>query len=94
MLRVEQWLADPDGPRHISAEIFQSRDRRKRALAEIDGIYAGLTFLDKVEKSGRAPGPSRSAAGFDMEADLAGIGSCQLGYELACLNTQSSQHPP
>ena len=50
--RVESFLADPDSPFTISAERFRSDDKRRtRALAEIDGVFAGLNFLDKVEKN-------------------------------------------
>lgn len=49
--RVKSFLDDRDSPFTISAEKLWSDDRRTRALAEIDGVLAGLNFLDKVEKN-------------------------------------------
>lgn len=49
-LRVQAHLSDPDRPFTASVEGDRFDERRKRALAEIDGVVAGLTFLDKAEK--------------------------------------------
>jgi hypothetical protein len=47
---MERWLSDPNCPPVLSAKVFEFPEYRKRALGEIDGIYAGLTFLDKLEQ--------------------------------------------
>ena len=71
---LQSWLADRNGPWCLSAEAFQPGEQRKRALAEIDGMHAGLTFLDKVEKGDRPPCFGHSLAGFD-DAVLIELGS-------------------
>ncbi|KAH6840603.1 hypothetical protein B0I37DRAFT_384656 [Chaetomium sp. MPI-CAGE-AT-0009] len=49
--RIDSYLADPNLPFAASAETFRiDSERRKRALAEIDGVVAGLKFLDKLER--------------------------------------------
>lgn len=63
--RLQKWLDDPKGPLGLSANVLQLSEQRKRALAEIDGIYAGLTFLNKVEGGDDAPCAGHSSAAFD-----------------------------
>jgi len=75
---VQSWLDDPDSPLCLFAEIFHFREERKQALAEIDGIYAGLTFLDKAENGSGAPGLRHSSAGLD---DATWRGLAQVGVQ-------------
>ncbi len=50
--RINMFLADDNAPFAISAERFLDHEQRERALAELDGMTAGLKFLDKSEKAG------------------------------------------
>lgn len=72
---LQSWLADPNRPWSLAAEQFRFPEHRGRALAEIDGMYAGLTFLDKVEKDDGAEWLG-SLAGFD-DVSLLALGSQQ-----------------
>ncbi|KAF0328659.1 hypothetical protein GQ607_004071 [Colletotrichum asianum] len=47
-VRTSRWLDDEDAPRVLSAMTVDGNARRERALAEIDGIFAGLTYLEKL----------------------------------------------
>ncbi|EXF86033.1 hypothetical protein CFIO01_07601 [Colletotrichum fioriniae PJ7] len=46
--RLGQWLNDEDGPVTLSAMAIDGSARRQRALAEVDGMFAGLTYLNKL----------------------------------------------
>ena len=65
--RLKSYLTDPDPCFAISVEGFQfNEQRRARALAEIDGVIAGLQFLGKIEKDhGDDPYPSREQSAAD-----------------------------
>ncbi|GKT97676.1 hypothetical protein Ct61P_15526 [Colletotrichum tofieldiae] len=39
---------DEDGPILLNAMAVEGNERRQRALAEVDGMFAGLTYLDKL----------------------------------------------
>ncbi|KAK3296691.1 uncharacterized protein B0H64DRAFT_390091 [Chaetomium fimeti] len=49
--RIESYFADRDSPFAFPCDRFRiySDEPRNRAIAEIDGVAAGLTFLDKLE---------------------------------------------
>ncbi|KAG7060474.1 fructose-bisphosphate aldolase class-II [Colletotrichum scovillei] len=49
--RLGHWLGDEDGPLTLSAMAIGGSARRQRALAEVDGMFAGLTYLNKVGDS-------------------------------------------
>jgi hypothetical protein len=71
--RVKSYLADPAFCFSTSVEGFQlNGQRRTRALAEIDGVIAGLKFLDKIEKDhDDDPYPSRELSAVDyLVSDL------------------------
>ncbi|GAB1314662.1 hypothetical protein MFIFM68171_04872 [Madurella fahalii] len=72
--RVETFLADPLRPFAISAEIFEIREHTKRALAEVDGMIAGLKFLDKVEREDGVESLQRGLRYVD-DFGLRGLGS-------------------
>ncbi|KAK7451367.1 hypothetical protein Landi51_04738 [Colletotrichum acutatum] len=46
--RIGQWLDDEDGPITLSAMAIDGSARRQRALAEVDGMFAGLTYLNTL----------------------------------------------
>jgi hypothetical protein len=87
---VEHFLADPDSPFTISAERFRFDDtRRIRALAEIDGVYAGVNFLDKVEKNhsdhdafSQLGKPTQSSGIDPLLSDLSDISNMSSLHEL------------
>ncbi|GJC90401.1 hypothetical protein ColLi_13239 [Colletotrichum liriopes] len=45
--RLSRFL-DEDGPISLNAMAVEGNERRQRALAEVDGMFAGLTYLDKL----------------------------------------------
>ncbi|KAK2039636.1 hypothetical protein LZ31DRAFT_558594 [Colletotrichum somersetense] len=47
--RLGCWLDDKDGPIVLSAMSIDGNERRERALAEVDGMFAGLTYLEKLD---------------------------------------------
>jgi hypothetical protein len=65
-VRLGGFLTDPDAPFTISAEMFQVHEHRKRALAESDGMVAGLKLLDKTERLGMV-----SAGAWTFDAEIA-----------------------
>ncbi|KAL2882824.1 hypothetical protein SGCOL_001513 [Colletotrichum sp. CLE4] len=59
--RVQAWINDDTALHPLSAMAIDGSERRQRALAEVDGMFAGLTYLEKVclgdvqEESQREP---------------------------------------
>ncbi|KAK1450733.1 hypothetical protein CCUS01_02189 [Colletotrichum cuscutae] len=49
--RLSRFFGDKDGPITISVEPLDTSERRQRAQADIDGIFAGLAYLDKRRDS-------------------------------------------
>ncbi|KXH56874.1 hypothetical protein CSAL01_06122 [Colletotrichum salicis] len=48
--RLSRFLNDKDGPITLSVVAPDTSERKRRAQAEIDGIFAGLTYLDKLKE--------------------------------------------
>ncbi|OHE94377.1 hypothetical protein CORC01_10305 [Colletotrichum orchidophilum] len=48
--RLSRYLDDKNGPMPLSALAVQGSERRQRALAELLGIFAGFTYLEKMAR--------------------------------------------
>ncbi|KAJ3529889.1 hypothetical protein NM208_g9558 [Fusarium decemcellulare] len=72
--RLQNFL-DTEGPGVFSAESVDKRADRQRALAEVDGLLAGLNYLEKEEAHSPAEPRHQSAPGFDLppSVDLIGL---------------------
>ena len=74
---LERFLADEGGLPLIGATMLLRQERRKRALAEIDGIMAGFNFLGKIERYGA---PNSGGPDFTQsDGDPHGFGQRQDG---------------
>jgi len=51
--RIASYLAEDNGPLHLCRinATYSQREATRRAVAEIDGMFAGLKYLDKMQKS-------------------------------------------
>lgn len=75
------FLADPEGPFTVSAERFQIREHKLRALAEIDGMVAGFKYLDKAEKPDCVELPEHTLQDIDDQV-LCDLGREYIGWDV------------
>ncbi|KAF4458204.1 hypothetical protein FALBO_15063 [Fusarium albosuccineum] len=85
-----QNFLDTEGPGVFSAESVDKRADRQRAVAEVDGLLAGLNYLEKEAAHSLAELRHQTATGFDLPPSIDLIG---LQFESSDLTQDLSFEP-
>ncbi|KAI3557756.1 hypothetical protein CABS03_10717, partial [Colletotrichum abscissum] len=92
--RLSRFFGDKDGPITISVEPLDTSERRQRAQADIDGIFAGLAYLDKRRDSlDTADTNPQSEQPLRENLILNDIGHQSASQFTASASTGQVQHP-